>query len=332
MKIKKIVVIESAAIKFESTEEETQAYDKVNNTETDTLYVLRMLKGEKDYRLYMTAYASGCDADWVPLLDEGNEDLLKCKAEVHVRGQSEEIGEETFNWYEGWITKEIGGQQKEELLGADEPKEVKDRLLDSELFSENEEKNIKDFWGKDLLTSVKKLDEMLNGKRRNQEQEEEEELQEYEQKDEETEARKKLTALIEELKKTLSLEEVRNRRAANDNLDDVLAYMGKINKAAEGLKESLKLTSRWEKVKKWMYRIIGAIVGVISGAMLGVKVGAFGTGAGGVFGGYAGYKFGNRIGNFFSSVRAKADYADTINEMVKKKMPAAGNEAVKKKM
>jgi phage tail tape-measure protein len=96
------------------------------------------------------------------------------------------------------------------------------------------------------------------------------------------------------------------------------SYEKGISDAAVALKEQLKLTDCWEIAKKWMYRIIGAILLAVPSAMLGLKAGPGGAVAGGAVGGYAGYKFGNRIGNYFSPVRAKSDHANVISAIVHK--------------
>jgi hypothetical protein len=360
MQIRKITIIDSEATEWSGIKEsEAPALFNIGQREQGTVYVLRLKNAAKDERLYMLAAPCGTqgygyNGHGIKLEDDRS--LLNVyKSGDYIKPNENLVDDmmnlNNFNEYVEMFLNALQGQRPEQGCyeeapiypeeGSDNHQERKESDDESDSFKEPnsitraecipplffpyEETNIKDFWGSDLLASVKKLNKMLNnGKGSNQESQDEQELKDNkdvsnnETKDEEKEARRLFEDLVQELKKTpLEKDMYESIKSA-----EIARHIEAVKSKASALNEKLKLTSRWEQFKKWMYRILGAIALAVPATMLGFfKAGPVGAAAGAVFGGVAGYYVGHRVGNFFSPARAKAEHANIINETAKKKMP-----------
>ncbi|MCE3238773.1 MAG: hypothetical protein K0R24_1754 [Gammaproteobacteria bacterium] len=353
MQIRKITIIDSEATQWSQIKDsETPAlFGMEQQREEGTLYVLRLKNAAKDERLYMLA--APCDAQryngYGIALEDDKSLLYVYKSGDYPKPKENLVDDvmnlNNFNEYVGMflagVQSSLQGEasRKSSILNneayneeseSDEPPSsaspgrAQAKQIPS-VFSSLEETNIKDFWGSDLLASVKKLNKMLNnGKGSNQESQDEQELKDNkdvsnnETKDEEKEARRLFEDLVQELKKTPLQEDIYEISKSAE----IARHIEAVKNEASALNEKLKLTSRWEQFKKWMYRILGAIALAVPATMLGFfKAGPVGAAAGAVFGGVAGYYVGHRVGNFFSPARAKAEHANIINETAKKKMP-----------
>jgi hypothetical protein len=279
MEITKIIVIDREEKEF-NLEMANQQYPR-DKREDGTLYVYRLKNVPKDNRLHVAARWSYNyrGSDWA--LFDDYEWLMNCREGAHT-------------WLENHGIQNSEFRQWGKAIADLEVEHHKDNQLPD--FELHEEANIKNFWGEDLLNSVKELHRMHRMFKK-----------------ENINDRRHVATLVEQLKTTPSSQDT--------STEEAVMYLLFLSNAAATLEEQFKLTSRREIVKKWMYRIMGAILLAFPSAMLGLKAGPVGAVAGGVVGGCAGYKFGNRIGNYFSPVRAKSDHANVISAIVHKKIP-----------
>lgn len=219
---------------------------------------------------------------------------------------------------------------------------------DEPLFNEKQEKAITDFFGSDLLDSVKKLVEFFIIKSRNYgwtreklDVEFPEELNNdkaaYDEKSnslfiKEEDAIKgedTFYQLVELLKGTPA-------KTSKKTID----WYENVQAIAFRLEEELKQAGWGPFISKWMSRILGAITLAIPGVICGVKYGAAGAaviggGAGSIpaatlggimggliglgFGMWSGYKLSKWSGYWVNSAIARADYSAKIVEVIQKK-------------
>lgn len=334
----------------------------------DTLYVIRVNKAEQNKRLFLAtqwpkSYQALSVRDLVLFVDD--EELWGAEVGDHPLPAAEdekntpEIAATTFAEYaitlESYCKKEIQKYNQDidsnkKLLPTSHPPflvredgggrsgsssngEDSDNSDNSDvgnqpvlLFSKEEEKEITDFFGSDLIDSVRELSKIFNKKA------------EADRKASRNHIKESGKQEFETLIKTLKYQTPRDKldkKAASAN-EGVKA----IAEAAKALKDKLKLTTLWQKVGKWILRIVGAIAAAAPGAYYGAKygavagaaigggvasvpaatIGAVGGGlAGGVFGLWAGHKAGKWLSHRNSTI-AKAYHSATIDEAVNRRM------------